>query len=61
MFHGLFPGTTINILGLVNRLLPGDGPVWGLERHTGSESETSVTQSFVTGLTHNAAQEYNET
>lgn len=61
MFHGLFPGTTINILGLVNRLLPGDGPVWGLERHTGSESETPVTQSFVTGLTHKAAQEYNET
>ncbi|HWD00024.1 MAG TPA: SDR family oxidoreductase [Candidatus Sulfopaludibacter sp.] len=24
-FHGLFPGTTSNVLGLVNKLLPGEG------------------------------------
>jgi len=25
-FHGLFPGTTVELFGLVNRLLPGPGP-----------------------------------
>ncbi|HZU70850.1 MAG TPA: SDR family oxidoreductase [Ktedonobacteraceae bacterium] len=60
-FHGLFPGATTGILGLINRFLPGAGPVWGLERHTGKESETPVTQSFITGSTQKAAQEYNQT
>lgn len=59
-FHGLFPGTTIKLLGLINRFLPDAGPIEGLERHTGRESETIVTQSFVTSLTQKAAQEYNE-
>lgn len=59
-FHGLFPGTTIKLLGLINRFLPDAGPIEGLERHTGRESETPVTQSFVTSLTQKAAQEYNE-
>ena len=59
-FHGLFPGTTIKLLGLINRFLPDAGPIEGLERHTGRESETTVTQSFVTSLTQKAAQEYNE-
>jgi short-subunit dehydrogenase len=59
-FHGLFPGATINILGLVNRLLPKGGPVQNLERHTGKESETRVTQSPLTALTQKATREYNE-
>ena len=59
-FHGLFPGATIKILGLINRFLPDAGPVEGLQRHTGRESESRVTQSFVTGLTRKAAQEYKE-
>jgi hypothetical protein len=45
---------------LVDRLLPGAGPVQNLERHTGRESETRVTQSPVTRLTQKAAREYNE-
>lgn len=60
-FHGLLPGATISILGLLNRFLPGAGPVWELDRHTGKASETKVTQSFVTSSTQKAAQEYNET
>ncbi len=60
-FHGLLPGATTSMLGLVNRFLPKTGPVWGLERHTGQESETRITQSFVTSSTQKAAQEYNET
>lgn len=60
-FHGLLPGTTSSILALVNRFLPTAGPVWGLERHTGKESDTSVTQSFVTSSTQKAAQKYNQT
>jgi short-subunit dehydrogenase len=59
-FHGLFPGATINILGLVDRFLPEAGPVQNLERHIGRESETRVTQSPLTALTQKAAREYNE-
>lgn len=59
-FHGLFPGTTANILGLVNRFLPGAGPVEGLDRKTGGESQTSVSASFLTFLSQKASQEYNE-
>ena len=39
-FHGLFPGTTVELLGLVNRLLPGpaalDGPGRGMRLVTDS-------------------------
>ncbi len=59
-FHGLFPGTTTNILGMVNRFLPTAGPVEGLDRKTGRESQTPISNSFVTALTQKAEREYNE-
>lgn len=58
-FHGLFPGLTSDILGLVNRFLPsGEGA--GTASHTGRESETPITQSFLTVLGQRAAHTYNE-
>lgn len=58
-FHGLFPGLTADILGIVNRFLPpGEGA--GTSAHSGSESKTSVTRSFLTGLGKRAVRTYNE-
>jgi short-subunit dehydrogenase len=56
---GLFPGTTVRALGLVNRLLPKAGGI-GQERRLGRESETRVTQSFLTTLGHRAAERYQQ-
>ncbi len=57
--HGAFPGVSTNALGLLNRFLPtGEGA--GTARHTGRESETPVTTSFVTELGQRASRNYNE-
>lgn len=57
MFHGLFPGATADLLGLVNRILPAGS---NQERYTGRESETGVSRSFVTILGRKAAQKLNQ-
>jgi NAD(P)-dependent dehydrogenase (short-subunit alcohol dehydrogenase family) len=54
---GLFPGLMAEALGVVNRLLPKAGGI-GQERRLGRESETRVTQSFLTGLGQRAAERY---
>src|SRR5947209_17123150 len=60
-FHGLFPGVTVNMLGLVNRLLPGPGDDAAAKEHrSGKESTTALSSSFLTVLGRKAAQEYNE-
>jgi short-subunit dehydrogenase len=59
--HGLFPGLTANVLGVVNRLMPGVGDSDRDERHAGHESETAVTKSFVQHLGRKAAHELNQT
>lgn len=58
--HGLAPTLTIKILGITNRFLPSAGEVEGLDRSTGKESETAVSQSFLTTLGQRAAQTYNQ-
>jgi NAD(P)-dependent dehydrogenase (short-subunit alcohol dehydrogenase family) len=57
--HGVFPGLTAQVLGWVDRALPGPGGV-GEQRVPGSESETWLTRSFLTTLTRRAAQESNQ-
>ncbi len=57
--HGLFPGITSEMLGVVNRLLP-DAEGGSKERKLGKESQTPLTQSFLTTLGKHAAQEYQE-
>ncbi len=57
--HGAFPGLMTDILAVVNRFLPsGEGA--GTARYTGKESETPITQSFLTLLGKQASQQYNE-
>jgi short-subunit dehydrogenase len=55
--HGLFPGMTADALGLLNRVLPSGT---ASERHTGKESETPVSQSFVTVLGRKAGARLNQ-
>ena len=58
LFHGLFPGLTADLLGVVNRVLP-----QGMEsrdRHTGKQSESSLTLSPLTALGRKAAQEFHQ-
>jgi short-subunit dehydrogenase len=59
-FHGLFPGVTADMLGLMNRFLPTADPLEGLDRKTGKESQTPISTSFLTALSQKAAREYNE-
>ena len=57
--HGLMPGTTANVLGLVNRVLPAAGGI-GTTRARGHESATPVSESFLTALGKRAAERNNE-
>jgi NAD(P)-dependent dehydrogenase (short-subunit alcohol dehydrogenase family) len=58
-FHGLFPGLTADILGVVDRLLPAPGGI-GAEKLHGHQSETPITLSPLTALTQQAARANNE-
>jgi short-subunit dehydrogenase len=58
--QGLAPGFVAEVLALLDRLLPRNNGVAGLEPWTGSESESAVTRSFVTELTQRAEEDYNE-
>jgi short-subunit dehydrogenase len=58
LFHGLFPGLTTEILGLVNRVLP-DTNGTGKSRKTGRESRNAVATKL-TALGEPAAHNYNQ-
>jgi NAD(P)-dependent dehydrogenase (short-subunit alcohol dehydrogenase family) len=58
-FHGLFPGLTADLLGIVNRLLPAPGGI-GRRSAKGKESESAVSPSLLTALTEAAARKNNE-
>jgi NAD(P)-dependent dehydrogenase (short-subunit alcohol dehydrogenase family) len=58
-FHGLFPGLTADLLGFVNRLLPGPGGI-GRLRARGKDSHSAVSPSWLTALNEAAAQRNNE-
>jgi short-subunit dehydrogenase len=58
-FHALFPESTADLLGVVNQLLPAPGGI-GAERALGSESESSLSPSFLTSLSDKAARENNQ-
>jgi NAD(P)-dependent dehydrogenase (short-subunit alcohol dehydrogenase family) len=59
LFHGLFPGLTSDLLGLVNRTLPGPGGALSA-RVRGEDAETPLSESFLTVLTARAERAYNE-
>jgi NAD(P)-dependent dehydrogenase (short-subunit alcohol dehydrogenase family) len=58
-FHGLFPGLTADILGVVNRFLPGPGGI-GTERALGKDSQSALSPSPLTVLNERAAARNNE-
>lgn len=59
LFHGIFPGLTADILGLVNQLLPEAGGI-GTRRAKGRMSESELSRSWLTALTDRAAEENNQ-
>jgi len=59
--HGLFPGATTDVLGLVNRLLPcAQGDSREREPKPGKESFSQASPSWVTTLTERAAMQNNQ-
>ena len=57
--HGLAPGLTIRMLGLVNRLLPRPGGI-GEQRATGFESRGALSESPLEALGREAARRLNQ-
>jgi NAD(P)-dependent dehydrogenase (short-subunit alcohol dehydrogenase family) len=57
--HGLFPGLTQDVLGVVNRLLPAPGGI-GTAAATGAQSQSAWSPSIATTLTDRAAVRNNE-
>lgn len=57
--HGVAPGFTARLMGLVNRLLPGPGGI-GRERARGAASGTLLSNSWLTTLDQNAARRNNQ-
>jgi short-subunit dehydrogenase len=57
--HGVAPGTTADLLGVVNRLLPQAGGR-DSSRHLGRESQTALTRSPLTALGRKAARDLNQ-
>ena len=57
--HGVAPGTTTDILGMANRVMPGTGSRDRID-FTGKESETPVSRSFLTALGRSAGRELNQ-
>jgi NAD(P)-dependent dehydrogenase (short-subunit alcohol dehydrogenase family) len=58
-FHGVFPGLTADLLGLVSRLLPGPGGI-GSRAAKGKESTSHWSPSLLTALSERAAARNNE-
>jgi len=59
LLHGIAPGLMTDILGLVNRVLPGEGGI-GKKRAKGYESESRLSMSDLTARTQQAARQNNE-
>jgi hypothetical protein len=59
IFHGVFPGLTCDILGLVNRLLP-DAAAGSAELRLGKECASEWSPSWLTKLSDDAAEQNNE-
>ena len=57
--HGVFPGLTANVLGLINLLLPPPGGI-GADIRSGKQSSSSVSPSWITTLNEQAAAENNQ-
>jgi NAD(P)-dependent dehydrogenase (short-subunit alcohol dehydrogenase family) len=59
LFHGLFPGTTADLMGLINYLLPEPGGI-GENKAKGKDSSSFISPSILTVLNDKAALRNNE-
>src|SRR5262245_29051481 len=59
LFHGVFPGLTCNVLGLVNRFLP-DAAAGSTEKRPGKDCASQWAPSWLTKLSDEAAVQNNE-
>lgn len=59
LIHGVFPEVTVDVLGVVNRLLPPPGGI-GTDVRTGKQSRSQASPSWITALNERAAQENNQ-
>ena len=59
VFHGLFPGLTADVMGVVNQFLPGPGGI-GENKVKGKDSSSFISPSILTALNDNAALRNNE-
>ncbi len=57
--HGLAPGTTTAVLGVVNRMMPGTGAT-DPTRHSGTDSESTLSRSFLTKFGRDAGHELHQ-
>jgi NAD(P)-dependent dehydrogenase (short-subunit alcohol dehydrogenase family) len=60
LVHGVFPGLTDDLLGVVDGLLPAPPEKGESERRTGKESDGGFIPSLLTALTDKAARDNNE-
>lgn len=58
LFHGMFPGLTCDLLGLVNRFLPPPGG--STDKREGKDCESEWAPSWLTKLSDQAAERNNE-
>lgn len=59
-FHGLFPGATADVFGLINKQLPDAGSIGSTDRKMGYESQSEAAPSALTVLNDKAAEKNNE-
>ena len=59
IIHGLFPDLTVDMLGVINRLLPGPGGI-GSDVRTGQQSRSNASPSWATTLNERAAAANNQ-
>jgi len=59
LFHGIFPGLTADIMGLVNELLPRPSGI-GHQKAKGKDSSSAISPSILTILNDKAALRNNE-
>ena len=57
--HGVFPEVTVDLLGVINRLLPSPGGI-GTDGRTGKQSASKASPSWATALNERAARENNQ-
>jgi NAD(P)-dependent dehydrogenase (short-subunit alcohol dehydrogenase family) len=59
LLHGIAPGATVDLLGVINKLLPAPGGI-GPSAKTGKQSSSKVSPSWLTTLNEEAAAQNNQ-